>query len=95
LEYRELGMAAEQRRRGRLVNLSDTGLMLEAQTGALATGAEVEVVIPWPSRSGRVALCVHAVGHVLRTEGNRAALAIAQSSFRPDEKGRGIVSRQR
>ena len=95
LEYRQLGTAAAPPLRGRLVNLSGTGLMLEAQHGALPPGAEVEVMIPWPSRSRTVGLYLHAVGHVLRAEGNRVALAIEQSSFRRDNSGGEITSPQR
>jgi hypothetical protein len=66
--------------------------MLEAQSGALSPGTELEVVIPWPSRNGRAALYLHAQGHVLRAEGNRIAIAIEQSSFRRDQTGRETIS---
>jgi c-di-GMP-binding flagellar brake protein YcgR len=67
--------------RGRLVDLSNTGLMLQSNT-ELEAGLEIELTIQWPARqAGLSGFGLHAIGRTVRVKKGLAALRIDLSSF--------------
>jgi hypothetical protein len=79
-------------RRGRIVKLSTTDLMLECDS-LLQTGLEIELMIKWPARRGRgKEILVHLVGRIVRTKGSYAAVRIDQINFQYPPPGANWAS---
>jgi len=69
---------------GRVLNLSNTGLMLECHP-VLRPGLQIEVMIAWPGTpvEGKQ-IKLHAVGRTIRAEEDHTAVRIDQIAFRLD-----------
>jgi len=65
-----------------MVNISQTGIMLECQPENLEPGILIEMVIPWVANKGLPAMHLHAFGQIVRTDGNLAAVRIDAGAFR-------------
>ena len=67
-----------------------SGGLLFTASEPLPEGKRVEVSVDWPARlDGRCALKFVATGHVVRTQGDAAAVAIERYEFRT--KGSGLL----
>lgn len=82
VQCRALSREAGSNLFGRLVNLSQTGLLMECNPQELTPSQPVEIMVRWPG-SSRVATGLHlrAVGQIVRLTPNRMAVRIEQSAF--------------
>ena len=68
--------------RGTVVNLSNDGILFEAED-AIPMDTLIELSIPWPAlRQPAVQLSLHVIGKTVRVENRRVAVQINRAVFR-------------
>ena len=73
---------------GRTINMSSNGVLFTTER-ALSPGERLEVAVNWPAQlDNRCALKLVTTGRVIRSEGDRAAIAIERYEFRTQGIGR-------
>ncbi len=73
---------------GRTINMSSNGVLFTTER-MLAAGERLEVAVNWPAQlDNRCALKLVTTGRVVRSEGDRAAIAIERYEFRTQGSGR-------
>jgi len=66
---------------GRLIDISETGVLLESDR-PLTLHSELRLVVPWPSGSaGSAAIELRIHGYIVRTQNDRAAVYIEDYAF--------------
>lgn len=79
----EFGRGNEaQSGKGRVLNMSSTGLLVEFD-GPVGCGTVIQLRVEWPARlNNSVPLSLHIEGRVVRAKGTRVAVRIMKSEFR-------------
>jgi hypothetical protein len=77
---------------GVLVNISSTGILIDAER-RVPVGVKTIVNVPWPARlNGAIAVTLRITGETIRADGGRVAIRISHSEFCIPSKTRALAS---